>query len=302
LPASLAQKARRKNQREPPLNLDAVRNFRFEVVTHTYSRRDSMLYALGLGYGSEPTDPAQLAFVYEDNLRAVPSMCCVLAHPGMWVRNPDLGIDWLKVLHGEQSFEIHNPLPPEGTVVGTYEIVAVEDKGAGKGAILHQIKKLNDKASGQLLATVRSALFMRGDGGCGGFGEVPEAAQPLPEQAPSSTREIATLAQSALIYRLSGDYNPIHADPKAATKAGFEAPILHGLCTFGVATRALLSTFANDAPERLKSLSVRFSRPVFPGETIKTEFFGAGNEVRFRSRVVERDLIVLDRGSAVFSG
>ena len=284
------------------MNLDAVRNFRFEAVTHTYSRRDSMLYALGLGYGSEPTDPAQLAFVYEDNLRAVPSMCCVLAHPGMWVTNPDLGIDWLKILHGEQSFEIHNPLPPESTVVGTCEIVAVEDKGPGTGAILHQIKKLNDKASGQLLATVRSVLFMRGDGGCGGFGEVPEAAQPLPEQAPSSTREIATLPQSALIYRLSGDYNPIHADPKAATKAGFEAPILHGLCTFGVATRALLSTFANDAPERLKSLSARFSRPVFPGETIKTEFFGTGNEVRFRSRVVERDLIVLDRGSALFAG
>jgi acyl dehydratase len=283
------------------LNLEAARNFRFETVAHTYSRKDSILYALGLGYGSEPIDPAQLAFVYEDKLRIVPSMCCVLAHPGMWVRNPDLGIDWLKMLHGEQSFEIHNPIPPEGTVVGTYEIVAVEDKGAGKGAILHQIKKLNDKASGQLLATVRSVLFMRGDGGCGGFGEVPEAARPLPESAPSSACEIATLAQSALIYRLSGDYNPIHVDPSAATKAGFEAPILHGLCTLGVATRALLTTFANGAPERLKSLSVRFSRPVFPGETIRTEFFGAGGEIRFRSRVVERDVIVLDRGSAAFA-
>lgn len=282
------------------MNLEAVRNFRFEAVAYTYSRRDSILYALGLGYGSEPTDPAQLAFVYEDNLRIVPSMCCVLAHPGMWVRNPDLGIDWLKILHGEQSFEIHNPIPPEGTVIGTFENVAVEDKGAGKGAILHQIKKLNDKASGQLLATVRSVLFMRGDGGCGGFGEVPEPARPLPESTPSSSREIATLAQSALIYRLSGDYNPIHADPVAASKAGFEAPILHGLCTLGVATRALLSTFANGAPERLKSLPVRFSRPVFPGETIRTEFFGGGGDVRFRSRVVERDLIVLDRGSAVF--
>jgi len=283
------------------LNLDAISNFRFEAVTHTYSRKDSMLYALGLGYGSEPTDPTQLAFVYEDDLRAVPSMCCVLAHPGMWVRNPDFGIDWLKMLHGEQSFEIHNPLPPEGTVVGSYEIVAVEDKGAGKGAILHQVKKLRDTSSGQLLATVRSVLFMRGDGGCGSFGDVPAASQPLPEQAPSSTCEIATLAQSALIYRLSGDYNPIHADPKAAAKAGFEAPILHGLCTFGVATRALLTTFAKGAPERLKSLSVRFSRPVYPGETIKTEFFGAGSEIRFRSRVVERDLVVLDRGSAVFA-
>ena len=284
------------------MNLDAVRNFRFETVAHTYTRKDSILYALGLGYGSEPTDPAQLAFVYEDNLRVVPSMCCVLAHPGMWVRDPALGIDWLKILHGEQSFEIHNPIPPEGTVVGTYENVAVEDKGAGKGAILHQIKKLHDKASGRLLATVRSVLFMRGDGGCGSFGDAPGSAAALPEHAPSSVCEIATLPQSALIYRLSGDTNPIHADPDAAAKAGFEAPILHGLCTLGVATRALLSTFANGTPERLKSLSVRFSRPVFPGETIKTEFFGSGGEVRFRSRAVERDVIVLDRGTALFAG
>jgi acyl dehydratase len=284
------------------LNLEAIRNLRFEAVTHAYTARDSMLYALGLGYGSNPADPAQLSFVYEDDLRTVPSICCVLAHPGLWVTNPALGIDWLKILHGEQSFEIHNPIPPEGTVVGTYENVAVEDKGAGKGAVLHQVKKLTDKASGQLLATVRSVLFLRGDGGCGSFGEIPAPAQPLPERAPSSVCEIATLPQSALIYRLSGDYNPIHADPKAAAKAGFEAPILHGLCTLGVATRAILSTFASDNPERLQSLFVRFSRPVFPGETIRTEFFSSGRQIRFRSRAVERDVIVLDRGSAILAG
>jgi acyl dehydratase len=206
------------------------------------------------------------------------------------------------MLHGEQSFEIHSPIPPEGTVVGTYEIVAVEDKGAGKGAILHQLKKLHDKGSGQLLATVRSVLFLRGDGGCGSFGDIPASVEALSEHAPSSSCEIATLPQSALIYRLSGDYNPIHADPEAAAKAGFDAPILHGLCTLGVATRAILSTFASGAPEHLKSLFVRFNRPVFPGETIQTEFVATGREVRFRSRAVERDVIVLDRGSAVFAG
>src|SRR5260221_1287949 len=298
LPGSLCRKIRGRR----PLNLEAVRNFRFETVAHTYSRKDSILYALGLGYGSEPTDPAQLAFIYEDGLRIVPSMCCVLAHPGMWVREPELGIDWLKILHGEQSFEIHNPIPPEGTVVGTYENVAVADKGAGKGAILHQIKELTDKASGQLLATVRSVLFLRGDGGGDSLGEIPAPAQPLPERAPSSVCEIATLPQSALIYRLSGDYNPNHADPKTAAQAGFEVPILQGLCTLGVATRALLSTFASSSPERLKSLFVRFSLPVFPGETIRTECFAAGREVRFRSRAVERDVVVLDRGSAIIAG
>jgi acyl dehydratase len=283
--------------REDVLNLEAVRNFRFEPVTHSYSRRDTMLYALGLGYGSEPLDRGQLDFVYERDLRAVPSMCCVLAHPGFWAKRAELGIDWLRLLHGEQSFEIHHPIPPEGTVTASYEIAAVADKGAGKGAVLHLVKTLNDAIAGVKLATIRSVLFLRGDGGCGSFGSVPTEASALPEQMPSQTLDIATLPQSALIYRLSGDYNPIHADPEAAAKAGFERPILHGLCMLGITTRAVLATLANGRPDRLRSLSVRFSRPVFPGETVRTEFFTIGGQIRFRSRVVERDVIVLDRGA-----
>lgn len=281
------------------MNLEAVRNFRFTPTEHSYTRRDTMLYALGLGYGANPTDPDQLKFVYESGLQAVPSICCVLAHPGSWISNPSLGTNYLKLLHGEQRFEIHEPIPAEGTVVGTYEIVAVEDKGADKGAILHQSKKLHDKASGRLLATVSSVLFLRGDGGCGSFGDVPAQATALPESKPAQSCDVPTLPQSALIYRLSGDYNPIHADPVAAKKAGFDQPILHGLCTLGVATRAVLSTYAGNDPTRLKSLFIRFSKPVFPGETIRTEFFPSGNEVRFRSRVLERDTIVLDRCTAV---
>ena len=280
------------------MNLEAVRNFRIAPTEHSYTRRDAMLYALGLGYGADPLDPAQLAYVYEGDLKVVPSICCVLAHPGSWVRDPSLGLDWLKMLHGEQSFEIHRPISPEGTVVGSYAITAVEDKGVGKGAILHQSKTLHDKASGELLATVKSVLFLRADGGCGGFGDVPPQPSALPDATPSQQLDVPTLPQAALIYRLSGDYNPIHADPAAATKAGFERPILHGLCTFGVATRAILATFAAGAPERLTAMSVRFSRPVFPGETIRTEFFRSGNEIRFRSRALERDIVVLDRGSA----
>ncbi len=281
------------------MNLEAVRNFRFTPTEHSYTHRDTMLYALGLGYGASPTDPEQLKFVYESGLQAVPSICCVLAHPGSWISNPSLGANYLKLLHGEQRFEIHEPIPAEGTVVGTYEIVAVEDKGPDKGAILHQSKKLHDKASGKLLATVSSVLFLRGDGGCGSFGEVPAQATALPEGKPAQNCDIPTLPQSALIYRLSGDYNPIHADPVAAKKAGFDQPILHGLCTLGVATRAVLSTYAGNDPTRLKSLFIRFSKPVFPGETVRTEFFPTGNEVRFRSRVLERDTVVLDRCTAV---
>lgn len=173
------------------------------------------------------------------------------------------------------------------------------DKGAGKGAILHLVKTLDDAAAGTKLATVRSVLFLRGDGGCGNFGNAPAEPPPIPEQTPSQTMDIATLPQSALIYRLSGDYNPIHADPDAAAKAGFDRPILHGLCTLGVATRAVVAVFADGRPERLAALSARFSRPVFPGETIRTDFFGSGSQFRFRSRVLERDVVVLDRGTAV---
>jgi acyl dehydratase len=285
---------------EEILNLEAVRNFRFEPVSHTYTRRDTMLYALGLGYGSDPLDPTQLNFVYETDLRAIPSICCVLAHPGFWAKRPELGIDWVKLLHGAQSFEIHNPIPPEGTVKADYEIAAVDDKGTGKGAILLLVKTLSD-ASGVKLATARSVLFLRGDGGCGSFGNVPAQPSALAEQASAQIKDIATLPQSALIYRLSGDYNPIHVDPEAAAKAGFERPILHGLCTFGIATRAVLTTFADGMPERLKSLSVRFSGPVFPGETIRTELFYSRGEIRFRARAIERDVVVLDRGTVILS-
>jgi acyl dehydratase len=284
---------------EDVVNLDAVRNFHFESITQSYTRRDTMLYALGLGFGSDPLDPAQLDYVYEAHLKAVPSICCVLAHPGFWAKRPELGIDWLKLLHGEQSFEIHSPIPAEGTVRASYEIAAVADKGAEKGAILHLVKTLDDANSGVRLATVRSVLFLRGDGGCGSFGDVPAEAKALPDRLPLRSSDIATWPQSALIYRLSGDYNPIHVDLDAARKAGFDRPILHGLCTLGVATRAVLTTLAGDRPERLLSLSARFSRPAFPGETIRTEFTTANDQIRFRSRVIERDVVVLDRGTAV---
>jgi acyl dehydratase len=135
----------------------------------------------------------------------------------------------------------------------------------------------------------------------GSFGTSPAAPEPLPDRAPDAVCDIATLPQSALIYRLSGDWNPIHADPRSAEQAGLGRPILHGLCSMGIATRALLSTFAEGAPERLRAMFVRFSRPVFPGETIRTEFFGDGDRIRFRARVLERDVVVLDRATAVLA-
>lgn len=280
------------------MDLETVRAHRFDPIEHVYTAKDTMLYALGIGYGSDPLDAAQLAFVYEEGLKAVPSICNVLAHPGFWAKDPKFGISWMKILHGEQEYEIHAPIPPEGRVRGEYEIQAVEDRGEGKGARLHQLKRLFDQ-DGTLLATVRSVIVMRGDGGCGGFGDPVQPPGALPDATPDEVVELPTLPQQALIYRLSGDYNPIHADPKAAKGGGFDAPILHGLCTLGLATRALLQACAPGRPEALTSMFVRFSSPVFPGETIVTEIFrGAGDEIRFRCRAKERDVVVLDRGRA----
>lgn len=281
--------------------LDAIKAHRFDPINHDFTAKDTMLYALGLGYGTDPLDTEQLKFVYEDNLVAVPSLINVLAHPGFWAKDPKFGIDWVKILHGEQSFALKRPLPVKGVVRGEYSIDAIEDMGAEKGAKLYQKKTLFDGETGEEIGSVLTTLFMRGDGGSGSFGKAPPQPEPLPDATPDQVIEIPTLPQQALIYRLSGDYNPIHADPAPAKKAGFPAPILHGLCSLGIATRALIQGVAGNDPSRLKSLSLRFSRPVFPGETLSVEIFGFAPEVQFRCRVAERDVVVLDRGRAEFA-
>lgn len=284
------------------MNLEAIRSRVFEPVEHAYSRRDTMLYALGLGYGSDPLDLTQLKFVYEEQLQAVPSIVNVLAHPGFWAKDPAYGMDWVKLLHGEQSFEIHRPLAPEGKLRGEYCIEAVQDMGGDKGAKLYQSKKLYDAETNELVASVGAVLFFRGDGGQGGFGDFPAQPKPLPDVKPDAVVTYKTLPQQALIYRLSGDYNPIHADPAPAIKAGFPGPILHGLCTLGHATRAIVQECCDNDAARLKSLSLRFSKPVYPGETLAIEIFRqSAGKVGFRCRVVERDLVVLDRGAAEFT-
>jgi acyl dehydratase len=283
------------------MKIDVIQEHRFEPHRQQYTRKDSIIYALGLGYGSDPLSTAHLQFLYEEALQAVPSMCVVLGHPGMWSRDPRFGVDWVKLLHAEQSFELHRPLAAEGDVVARHSFIGVEDKGAGKGAMLYQQKKLHDAATDELIATVRTTLMLRGDGGSGSFGEAVPAPGALPETAPHRVIDIPTLPQAALIYRLSGDYNPIHASPDIARKAGFDKPILHGLCSMGVACRALIQAYAEAEPSRLKSMFVRFSKPVYPGETLRLECYEIDGQIRFRARAVERDLVVLDRGAAVFA-
>ena len=284
-----------------PIDRDKLFAWPFEEVEQRYDERDTILYALGIGLGAEPTDPRQLRFVYEQGLQALPSMGVILGYPGFWLQNPRSGADWRRLVHGEQSIEILKPLPPAGTVLGMTRVRDVIDKGPDRGALVFTEREVRDKASGELLCRLASTTFLRGDGGFGGpAGPVP-APHPIPDRPAEESCELATLPQAALIYRLSGDRNPLHADPAVAEKGGFPRPILHGLCTFGVAGHALLRTVCDYKPERLRSLQGRFTAPVFPGETIVTEIWRDGASVSFRARVKERGKVVLDHGKATIA-
>lgn len=261
--------------------------------------RDTMLYALGIGLGADPTDEGQLRFVYEKNLQPLPTMAAVLAYPGFWQKDPGTGLDWVRLLHAEQSIEIHRPLPVAGELVGRTRITGLVDKGADKGALLFQERTIHDAASGEAICTAAMTSFCRGDGGFGGpSGPVPAPAE-IPDRPADLVCDLPTLPQAALIYRLSGDFNPLHAEPEVARRAGFERPILHGLCTFGVAGHALLKACCGYDGSLIRSLRVRFSAPVYPGETLRTEIWrAADDDLRFRCRVLERDKLVLTNGQA----
>lgn len=284
------------------LNWKEVLAWKFPDVEQRYTARDTMLYALGLGYGRDPLDESDLRFVFEEHaqgLQAVPSMAVVLGGPGAWMRDPRTGIDWVKSLHGEQGLIMHAPLPPAATVIGRNRVTDIIDKGAGKGALLLMERDIVDAATGQLIATRTSSSFLRGDGGCGAPGQAQARPEPLPTRAPDVVVDIETRPESALLYRLSGDFNPVHASPAVARKAGFERPILHGLCTFGIACRALIRGVCGGDPARLGAMSGRFSKSVYPGETQTVEMWSEGaGRVRFRTRIRDRDLTAVDFGEA----
>ncbi|RYX89417.1 MAG: 3-alpha,7-alpha,12-alpha-trihydroxy-5-beta-cholest-24-enoyl-CoA hydratase [Comamonadaceae bacterium] len=279
-----------------------LKNWNFPDVRQRYTEKDSILYALGLGFGMNPTDEAELRFVYEKNLLAMPTMAVVLGYPGFWMEDPATGIDWTRLLHGEQRLRMHRSLPSTGEIIGRTRVKSVTDKGAGKGAIVVAERTVTDAASGALLATLEVVTFCRGDGGYSGNGQPSDtldgAPPTVPDSPPQAVCDLPTRPEMALVYRLSADPNPLHADPAVARAAGFERPILHGMATYGVAARAILKTWCADQPERLKMVNLRFTAPVYPGETLRTEMWQTDGLVRFRARVLERDLVVLNNGVA----
>lgn len=281
------------------INYEQLLTRQFAEITHRYDWRDSIIYALGLGIGTDPLNADELRFVYEDGLHTLPTMAVTLGHPGFWVAEPETGIDYRRVVHGEQSLIVHAQLPPEGTFVARNKVEEIIDKGEGRGMILRVRRDLFDEASGALQSSQVMSIFCRSDGGFGGPQGAPVRVITLPERAPDHSIVRFIPPQAALIYRLSGDLNPLHADPVHARASGFERPILHGLATFGVAGFALIS--AASGVGTLREISCRFSAPVFPGETLRIDIWDEGTEKRFRCTVVERNQVVLNAGQAFFA-
>jgi len=280
------------------INYEKLVNWQIPEVEQRLTRRDTILYALGVGLGADPCDADQLRFVYEDGLQALPTMAIIIGYPGPWHAHPDTGITRSHVVHGEQGFRILKPLPVEGDVLGKTRVTGVVDKGKDRGALVMTDCTVRDKTRGEVICTLTSTTFCRADGGFGGPDGPLSTPHRIPDAPAQHVCDLPTLPQAALIYRLSGDYNPLHADPAYAKKAGFKMPILHGRCTFSIAGHAILKTLCGYDPARLVSMQGRFSAPVYPGETIRTEMWRDGNVVSFRATVPARRVTILNNGKA----
>jgi acyl dehydratase len=265
-----------------------------------WSARDTVLYNLGIGFGATAVaDERLLPFVLQERARAFPTMVCVLESRITSLFDPRFGIDFAGIVHGEEAIELHRPLPASGELRTERRVEGLWDKGEGRGAVLRVLRTLSDPSSGAIVATIRSTLMLRRNGGFGGSNE--GAPRPLasPEREADGLVTVATLPEQALLYRLSGDTNPLHVDPEVARAAGFPKPILMGLCSFALAGRALVATLAGGAAERLTALSMRFSGVVFPGDTLCIEHWRLDDgDLAFRGTVPARGATVLDGGRA----
>ena len=263
----------------------------------SYSDRETMLYGLGIGFGKDPLNDEELKFVYERDLKTVPSMATVVSWGAGNMR--ESGINYLLVLHGEQRLKMHEPLPHSADILVDSSVKGVFDKGKEKGALIITETDIKLKENENLLCTLSSTTFARGDGGFGGPSDGAPEPHLIPERKSDDEFSADTEPNQALIYRLSGDRNPLHSDPEIAKAAGFDVPILHGLCTYGTACRTIISNVCDYDSTLIEEFNVRFSSPVYPGEKISTEIWKDDNVISFRCWVRDRNVMVLNNGKCV---
>jgi len=283
------------------LNYDELMATAVHDLQLTYGDTESMLYAQSIGFGRDPVAQKELPYVFEQGrpLRTVPSMASVLV-PDMFP--PDLGWDFTQVLHAEQRLQLHRPLPAAANLLVNKRIVDIFDRGPKRGAMILF------EADGRLakddtaVFTLGMTVVARGDGGFGGTSGSGPAPHRAPRRDPDLSCNRDTRIDQALLFRLNGDRNPLHADPATANRAGFGVPILHGLCTYGIACHAILQTICDYDDTLIKGFDARFSAPVMPGDTIRTDMWQERNIVSFRCTAVERDVMVLRNGKCTLAG
>jgi len=275
-------------------------------LVYTYTERDVSLYALGIGAPADWLDPSELKYVYElstEGFKVIPSFGVIYsgARIESILSGNIAGIEFnpMMLVHGEQYLEIKKPLPTSGTITSIPTITNIFDKGSG---LLMVTDTTSRDENGDVLVITKSSMFIRGLGGFGGERGTAEKVE-IPDRAPDVVHEEKTLDIQALIYRLSGDVNPLHADPQMAAIGNFEKPILHGLSSFGFATRAIIKHFCDNDSDQLKSIGVRFSKHVFPADTLVTEMWQVSEtEIVFQMKSKERDVIVLSNATATIEG
>ena len=292
-----------------PIYYPDILDQRTAARTFTYGDKDVMLYALGIGLGADPMGEKELPFVYESGLRVVPTAATVLSAannraaegrpaPQLPAGHRQSQMNFVMMVHGEQKVELHKPLPTSGTFTAEGRTIGAWDKGEGKGAVVMNETVWTDE-KGEKAATLTMSMFYRGDGGFGGPTEGQPEPHAVPSRAPDLSVDISTRPDQALLYRLNGDRNPLHSDPEFARRAGFPRPILHGLCTYGLTCRAVLQAITDYDPDQILSHQVRFSSPVFPGETISVDLWRDGKQISFEAKAKERGVTVIRNGLTV---
>ena len=259
-----------------PIDLTAALGAELEPVEFSWTSSDVQLYHLALGAGHDPMDPGELRYLADGTPQVLPTFSSVAATFHMTepprVSFPGVDIELSRVLHASEAVTVPAPLPPSGSGRAVTRVTDIWDKG--KAAVLLNETTVTDPA-GNLLWSTKRSIFARGEGGFGGE-RGPSTSSETPERAPDFTIDIPVLGQQALLYRLCGDRNPLHSDPGFAAAAGFPRPILHGLCTYGMACKALVDTVLGGDAARVGSYGARFAGVVFPGETIRAKMWHEG--------------------------
>ncbi|MBB4292461.1 acyl dehydratase [Rhizobium leguminosarum] len=281
------------------LSPQSILDFPVPQATHVVTARDAILYALSVGYGTNALEENALNYVYERDLVTAPTLANIVAHPGPWMQQT--GVDWTRLVHSEHRLTIHRPVPLDVPLISRSRVLSVVDRGVEKGMFV-SFERLIATANGdEPIATIVQTNACRGDGGCGSVGSAPEPLSKVPDREPDFEFNVDIPGNAALLYRLNGDLNPLHVDPQAAGRSGFDRPILHGLCSFGYAGYGIAAALDPDMATGLSAIAARFSAPIFPGETITLQIWRNDADIRFKGIVASRGVTILDNGMARLS-